>query len=52
MTWGRDVWRIDTAIGYRLTAHVQLKVQYSLQHEHAGPSEYGHTLATQVTVRF
>lgn len=51
-TWGRDVWRIDPAIGYRFTAHTQLKLQYSLQHEKSGPREYGHTLAAQFTVRF
>jgi hypothetical protein len=51
-TWGRDVWRIDTALGYRLTAHTQLKLQYSLQHEDSGPREYGHTLAAQFTLRF
>jgi hypothetical protein len=46
------VWRIDPAFGYRFTAHTQLKLQYSLQHEKSGPREYGHTLAAQVTVRF
>jgi hypothetical protein len=51
-TWGRDVWRIDSAVGYRFTAHTQLKLQYSLQHEDSGPREYGHTIAAQVTVRF
>jgi hypothetical protein len=51
-TWGRDVWRIDAGIGYRFTAHTQLKLQYSLQHEDSGPREYGHTLAAQMTVRF
>lgn len=51
-TWGRDVWRIDPAIGYRFTAHTQLKLQYSLQHEDSGPRKYGHTVAAQITVRF
>ena len=51
-TWGRDVWRIDSAAGYRFTAHTQLKLQYSLQHEDSGPREYGHTVAAQFTVRF
>lgn len=51
-TWGRDIWRIDTGVGYRFTAHTQLKLQYSLQHEDSGPREYGHTLAAQLTVRF
>ena len=50
--WARDVWRIDTALGYRQTAHTQLKLQYSLQHENSAPREFGHTLAAQLTVRF
>jgi hypothetical protein len=51
-TWGRNVWRVDGAIGYRPTAHTQLKLQYSFQHEDFGAREYGHTLAAQMTVRF
>ena len=51
-TWGRDVWRVDTGVGYRFTAHTQIKVQYSLQHEDSGPREYGHMFAGQFTVRF
>lgn len=50
--WGRDVWRIDSSVGYRFTAHTQLKLQYSLQHEDSGPREYGHTVAAQFTMRF
>ena len=50
--WGRDLWRIDGAIGYRPTAHTQLKLQYSLQHEDAGPRDPCHTVAAQFTVRF
>ena len=50
--WGRDVWQIDSAIGYRLTAHSQAKLQYTLQHEGSAPRNYGHTVAAQITVRF
>ena len=50
--WGRDLWRADAAIGCRFTAHTQLKLQYSLQHESPGPSDFGHTLAVQFTLRF
>jgi hypothetical protein len=50
--WGRDLWRIDTALGYRFTAHTQLKLQYSLQHEDSGPRDFGHTIAAQFTLRF
>ena len=48
--WGRDTWRSDFGLGYRFTAHSQLKAQYSLQRE-AG-SEFGHLLAAQFTLRF
>lgn len=50
--WGRDVWEVDSALGFRFTAHTQLKLQYTLQHEDFGPREYGHLIATQFTVRF
>jgi len=50
--WGRDIWRIDSAIGYRFTPHTQLKLQYSLQDEKADSDRFGHTLAAQFTVRF
>jgi hypothetical protein len=48
--WGDDLWRLDTALGYRLTAHTQLKLQYSLQKEEA--SSLAHVVAAQFTVRF
>ena len=50
--WGRDIWRIDAALGYRPSAHTQLKLQYSLQHEDSAPRAYGNTLAGQFTLRF
>lgn len=49
--WGRDLIRADTAVGYRFTAHTQLKLQYSLSHEN-GPLDYSHSVAAQLTVRF
>jgi hypothetical protein len=52
MPWGHDLWRTDLAAGYRFTAHTQLKIQYSLQHEENGPRDLGHTFAAQFTVRF
>ena len=51
-SWGRNLWRIDTALGYRFTAHLQGKVQYSLQCENSGASDFGHLVAAQFTVRF
>jgi hypothetical protein len=51
-SWGNDLWRIDAALGYRFTAHTQLKLQYSVQHEDSGPRDLGHTIAAQFTLRF
>jgi len=52
MSWGHDIWRIDTAIGYRFTAHTQLKLQYSLQRQEKEAQRIGQMIALQVTVRF
>lgn len=52
MRWGRDVWRIDLAPGYRFTPHTQLKLQYSLQHGDSGARDTTRTLASQFTLRF
>ena len=51
-SWGQDLWRIDTALGYRFTAHTQFKLQYSLQHEDAGPCDLGNSVVAQFTLRF
>lgn len=50
--WGADLLRIDLAAGYRLTAHSQLKLQYSFQKETTGPQDHNHLVAAQFTVRF
>ena len=50
--WGRDVWRIDAALGYRFTPHTQLKLQHSLEHETSGPHGYRNIFAAQFTLRF
>jgi hypothetical protein len=50
--WGRDTWRIDLAPTYRLTPHVQVKLQYSLQHEDGAARAYGNVLEFQLTTRF
>ena len=47
-----DVWRIDAAIGYRFTAHSQLKLQYSLAQGDFVSNNLGSTFAAQFTVRF
>lgn len=50
--WGNATWRIDAAAGHRLSAHAQLKLQYSLQREGGDAGEDEHLLATQASVRF
>lgn len=50
--WGYDVWRVDLAPSYRFTPHMQLKIQYSLQHGDSGTRATTRTLAAQATVRF
>jgi hypothetical protein len=50
--WGRDLWRTDAAIGYRFTAHTQLKLQYSIQNDAYALRDLTHMLAAQFTVRF
>jgi hypothetical protein len=47
----RDTRRLDAALSYRFTPHIQLKLQYSFQD---GSSLFGDgsTVATQLTVRF
>jgi len=52
VAWGRNIRRIDVAPAYRLTPHVQLKLQYSLQHEDGGPDSLRQLIAGQCTVRF
>ena len=49
---GNDLWRIDAALGYRFTAHSQLKLQYSLQHETSTDPAVTHLVAGQFTIRF
>lgn len=50
--WGHDMWRVDAAVTYRVTAHAQLKLQYSVQHESEADEAVSHLIATQFTVRF
>jgi hypothetical protein len=50
--WGGDIWRTDFALGYRFTAHTQLKLQYSLERRAADGPGFGNTFAAQFTLRF
>jgi hypothetical protein len=52
VAWGHEVWRVDVAPTYRLTAHTQLKLQYSLQHGDARDRRHTRLLAAQFTARF
>jgi hypothetical protein len=52
MPWGRDIWRLDTALGYRFSPHTQLKIQYGLQSEDWSNEEFEHLIATQFTAKF
>jgi hypothetical protein len=52
VAWGRDLWRVEVAPAYRLTAHIQVKVQASL--EQGTPDAHGARgmLAEQLTIRW
>lgn len=50
--WDRNISRVDTALGYRFTRHLQGKLQYSLSREN-GPVQQGEQLfAAQLTIKF
>ena len=50
--WGRDLWRIDSGPAYRITPHVQLKLQASVEQGDADSRGVIGMLATQLTARF
>ena len=50
--WGNDVYRIDLALGYRFTRHLQAKIQYSFGHRNASLQQGEQLVAAQVTLRF
>jgi hypothetical protein len=50
--WGREAQRFDLAPSWRFSAHSQLKLQFSLQHEPGAPRRTSHMFAGQFTVRF
>lgn len=49
--WGNDIWRIDAALGYRFTDHLQGKLQYSFSHQ-GSPQEGENLFAVQLTIKF
>ena len=50
--WGNDMHRIDLALGYRFTRHLQSKLQYSLGHRQGSLQQGEQLLAGQVTLKF
>jgi hypothetical protein len=50
--WGDDLWRVDMAVGYRFSAYLQLKLQYSFTHHDIDIQQGDHLLAAQLTLRF
>jgi len=50
--WGHDLRRADVALGYRFTAHTELKIEYSLQNGDSTGGGLESMVAAQFTVRF
>ncbi len=50
--WGRDLWRIDAAPEFRFTAHLQLKLQASLEGGEPGSRDPVGMAASQLTLRW
>lgn len=51
-TWDNNMVRIDVALGYRFTRHLQAKIQYSYGHRDATLQQGEQLAAVQVTMRF
>ncbi|MFT4586746.1 MAG: hypothetical protein ACI8QF_000834 [Limisphaerales bacterium] len=50
--WDQDAWRIEGAVGYRWTRHLQTKLQYGYSHQ-KGPFQQGEQqVSAQMTVKF
>ncbi|HEY1171603.1 MAG TPA: hypothetical protein VGH19_09555 [Verrucomicrobiae bacterium] len=50
--WDNDMWRIDAAFGYRLTRHLQGKLQYSYSHQKGNHQQGEQLVAVQATLKF
>ncbi len=50
--WGNDMYRIDAALAYRFTRHLQAKLQYSFGHRQAALQQGEQLVAAQATVKF
>ncbi|HAM71632.1 MAG TPA: hypothetical protein DCM86_08325 [Verrucomicrobiales bacterium] len=51
-SWGYELRGLDTAVGFRPTAHTQIKLQWSVHQTTWRQLENAHTLAAQFTLRF
>jgi hypothetical protein len=50
--WDNDMYRIDLALGYRFTRHLQGKLQYSFGHRNAELQQGEQLVAAQLTLKF
>jgi hypothetical protein len=50
--WGSDTWRVDLAPTFRFSAHTQVKIQYSFQHNDVSARDTQHLLALQFVIKF
>jgi hypothetical protein len=50
--WAHDISRLEVAAIYRVTPHVQLKLEYYVEAEEQTESDLQHAAAGQLTVRF
>jgi hypothetical protein len=50
--WDRDMVRVDLALGYRFTRHLQTKLQYSFGHRDVHLQQGEQLVAAQVTLKF
>ncbi len=50
--WSRNLWRVDVGPGYRFTAHTQVKLQFSVQHQDSDTGSWDDLSAVQLTTRF
>ncbi len=50
--WVSNAWRSDVAVGYRISAHSLLKLQYSFQYFERGPKSSTQLIAAQLSVWF
>lgn len=50
--WDDDMWRVDAAVGYRFTRHIQTKLQYSFSHQKGAIQQGEQMAALQLTLKF